>query len=75
MATVCPILIRPALGVWQALIQFRRQRILTWLHPQVLPSWAIHILGVEQRAIALTQYHLLDANQADQADLQRFSIV
>jgi len=46
-----------------------RQQILDWLAEHVPESRLIHILSVEQMAIALAQQHGLDVNKAAQAGL------
>ncbi|NJL36910.1 MAG: HD domain-containing protein [Leptolyngbyaceae cyanobacterium RM2_2_4] len=46
-----------------------RQQVLDWLAGHVPESRLIHILAVEQAAIALAQQHNLDVNRAAQAGL------
>jgi predicted HD superfamily hydrolase involved in NAD metabolism len=46
-----------------------RQRVLNWLADHVPESRLIHVLAVEQTAIALAQQHGLDVNKAAQAGL------
>ncbi|MBD2058350.1 bis(5'-nucleosyl)-tetraphosphatase (symmetrical) YqeK [Oculatella sp. FACHB-28] len=46
-----------------------RQQVLNWLADHVPESRLIHVLAVEQTAIALAQQHGLDVNKAAQAGL------